>query len=104
AFFADINFAPRTYNRTTTKTGKIPLPESFSELDPDSCEHSVLVMGYDDEAKQFIFQNSWGTSWGANGFGFFPYDYITHKMFRNAHHGLVLCLSIPLILTGKLYN
>ena len=38
--------------------------------------HALLVVGYDDRAKMFKFQNSWGTTWGARGFGYFTYDYM----------------------------
>jgi C1A family cysteine protease len=42
--------------------------------------HAVLVVGYDDKKKRFRFQNSWGTDWGARGFGYFTYDYMeTHS-------------------------
>ena len=37
---------------------------------PDSCEvHSILLTGYDLDAKVFHFKNSWGKTWGKNGFG-----------------------------------
>jgi hypothetical protein len=38
--------------------------------------HAVLVVGYDDEVQRFKFQNSWGRSWGAGGYGYFPYGYM----------------------------
>jgi len=37
--------------------------------------HAVLLVGYDDNKKLFKFKNSWGTSWGVNGYGFLPYQY-----------------------------
>ena len=39
--------------------------------------HSVVIVGFDDNTKQFKFLNSWGTKWGDNGFGYLPYDYIS---------------------------
>lgn len=30
--------------------------------------HSVLIVGYDDDDQCFIVKNSWGTSWGENGY------------------------------------
>jgi len=38
--------------------------------------HVILLVGYDSETKTFIFQNSWGTNWGNNGFGTIPEKYI----------------------------
>lgn len=38
--------------------------------------HCVLLIGYDDNKRVFIFQNSWGTTWGDKGYGYLPYDYI----------------------------
>lgn len=40
--------------------------------------HSVLLVGYDDELKLIYFQNSYGKKWGNNGFGTFTYEYISN--------------------------
>ncbi|MBV8390214.1 MAG: C1 family peptidase [Mucilaginibacter sp.] len=36
--------------------------------------HAVPLIGYDDNRKAFLVQNSWGTSWGNNGFFYLPYS------------------------------
>jgi hypothetical protein len=36
--------------------------------------HSILLVGYDDQKREFKFQNSWGIKWGDRGFGYLPYD------------------------------
>lgn len=36
--------------------------------------HAVSIVGYDDTLRAFIIRNSWGTSWGENGFGYVSYD------------------------------
>jgi GNAT superfamily N-acetyltransferase len=36
--------------------------------------HCVLLVGFDDARAQFTFQNSWGATWGKNGFGYIGYE------------------------------
>jgi C1A family cysteine protease len=36
--------------------------------------HSVLLVGYNDSAAEFTFQNSCGLTWGDKGYGYIPYD------------------------------
>jgi C1A family cysteine protease len=59
--------------------GEIPFP---NPTDAVAGGHAVLAVGYDD-GKQiggskgaFLIRNSWGTGWGAGGYGWLPYDYI----------------------------
>lgn len=40
--------------------------------------HDVLIVGYSDETQLYKFRNSWGTRWGAAGYGFLPYQYAHH--------------------------
>lgn len=37
--------------------------------------HAVTMLGYDDNAGLFTFQNSWGAEWGDRGFGYLPYGF-----------------------------
>ena len=57
--------------------GIIPMP------DPDESflgGHMIYVGGgYDRHKKAFKFQNSWGTAWGQDGFGWLPFDYLTNR-------------------------
>jgi C1A family cysteine protease len=57
------------------KTGVIPLPK---EEDKVIGGHCILLTGYDDEKKLFELENSWSTSWGEEGYGSIPYDYVTN--------------------------
>jgi len=59
-------------NIYNTVKGVIPLP---TEQDSVIGGHAILIVGYNDITKQFKFKNSWGASWGVNGFGFLPYQY-----------------------------
>lgn len=38
--------------------------------------HAVLIVGYDDEQKVFMFKNSWGPQWGEQGYGFVTFDHV----------------------------
>lgn len=57
--------------------GVIPLPlpnQAFID------GHALLVAGYEDGAAadegHFILRNSWGDTWGDNGYGYLPYAYL----------------------------
>ena len=53
--------------------GKIPPPKVGES---PSGRHTILLVGYDDYAQNFIFKNSWGDEWGDFGYGLLPYSYI----------------------------
>lgn len=36
--------------------------------------HAQTIVGYNDEKRYFIIENSWGTSWGKNGICHVPYN------------------------------
>ena len=56
------------------KTGIVPMPKKSEQL---LGGHAVLCVGYNDSAKRFLVQNSWGASWGQKGFFTIPYGYLT---------------------------
>jgi C1A family cysteine protease len=43
--------------------------------------HAIATVGYDDAKQQVKFKNSWGPSWGDNGYGYFSYNYIRNYMW-----------------------
>ncbi|QKF93594.1 peptidase C1a [Fadolivirus algeromassiliense] len=55
------------------KTGVIPVPQQEEKYLGGHC---IVLCGYDDDKKVFIFRNSWGTAWGDNGYGYLPYGYV----------------------------
>lgn len=40
---------------------------------PNAGGHAMTLVGYDDRSQTFKFINSWGTEWGAKGFGYMTY-------------------------------
>jgi len=40
--------------------------------------HAITLIGYDDNIKAFKLINSWGESWGIDGYGFISYDLISN--------------------------
>jgi Papain family cysteine protease len=44
--------------------------------------HAIVIVGYDDEKRRFKFVNSWGRTWGEEGFGYLPYEYFTKYGFE----------------------
>lgn len=62
---------------------KYPLPGETTDTG-----HCVLAVGFNDTIQinngsytsvgAFYIKNSWGTSWGIDGYGWLPYDYITN--------------------------
>ncbi len=67
-------------------TGMIPFPTSGETVVGG---HAVVAIGYDDSVHirnsspravetvgALLIRNSWGTSWGAAGYGWMPYEYV----------------------------
>jgi len=65
-----------TVNNTT---GMMPYPNINTEELLGG--HAVCIVGYDDALNggRFICRNSWGTSWGNNGYFYMPYQVIQNK-------------------------
>lgn len=68
------------------KDGKIPFPSSLNRVIGG---HAVVAVGYDDgvEIKEskgaLLIRNSWGESWGIQGYGYLPYDYVLEGLARD---------------------
>lgn len=59
-----------------TGSGMMPMPNKNTEQLLGG--HAVCIVGYDDTLNggRFIVRNSWGTSWGDNGYFYMPYGVI----------------------------
>jgi C1A family cysteine protease len=55
-------------------SGHAPMPASGEAVIGG---HAVMGVGYDDSQQWFIVRNSWGTTWGLNGYFTLPYAYVT---------------------------
>lgn len=69
--------------RQAGQTGEIPVPGPREKA---TGGHAVVAVGYDDDREiageagtstgALLIRNSWGVSWGDEGYGWLPYDYI----------------------------
>ena len=72
--------------------GEIPFPAAGERV---LGGHAIMAVGYDDgkvikntaSGKQtkgaLLIRNSWGTAWGVAGYGWLPYDYVTHGLAQD---------------------
>lgn len=63
-------------SRDVASNGIVPMP---STNESSLGGHAILLVGYDDNRKLYIFRNSWGNQWGDNGYGYLPYDYVHNQ-------------------------
>lgn len=57
----------------TARTGAVALPGAAEGL---LGGHAMLAVGYDDATQRVAFRNSWGATWGDQGYGTIPYAYL----------------------------
>jgi C1A family cysteine protease len=58
--------------------GIMPVPDVNTESVQGG--HAAMYVGYDDAKSSFIVRNSWGSSWGAAGYFYMPYQIVTNGM------------------------
>ncbi|CAF3662622.1 unnamed protein product [Rotaria sp. Silwood1] len=68
------------------KNGMVPMPNPEDTSPEWIFRHAMLAVGYNDDLKKFIVRNSWGEDWGAKGYCYIPYDYMTDPNYcRDAY-------------------
>lgn len=58
--------------------GYVPMPANPNQIYGG---HAICTVGYNNKTKLIKFKNSWGTDWGANGYGYLPYDYVLNYLW-----------------------
>lgn len=53
--------------------GIVPYPANPNDIKGG---HAICCVGYDNNKELIKFKNSWGTSWGENGYGYLSYKYV----------------------------
>jgi C1A family cysteine protease len=74
------------------KPGHIPYPTDAEVAGESDWGHAIAAVGYDDKKKivntvsnksttgALLIRNSWGPTWGNNGYGWMPYDYVLNSL------------------------
>ena len=61
----------------TAQTGLVPYPNVQTEKLLGG--HALCCVGYDDTLNHFVVLNSWGNTWGDQGYCYIPYAYIANN-------------------------
>ena len=61
--------------------GDMPMPTVREQRSQPIGQHAVVAVGYDDSRRRIKVLNSWGSSWGDNGYFYMPYDFIKDPHF-----------------------
>ncbi len=64
-------------SNNVARTGYIPMPNTSAEQLRGG--HALTVVGYNDDDQHVCIQNSWGTTWGDQGYGYIPYAFISNS-------------------------
>lgn len=58
------------------RNGIVPMPTFNDEY---LGGHAMLIVGYDDRSARYTVLNSWGNTWGDDGFCYLPYGYVGNR-------------------------
>lgn len=71
------------------RKGKIPMPTPREAGREEHGGHAMLCVGYSDHDRVFIVRNSWGESWGDNGYCYMPYDYLMNGDYNSGDSWII---------------
>ncbi|MGO9480738.1 MAG: C1 family peptidase [Candidatus Kryptoniota bacterium] len=63
-------------SQQVAQTGIVDMPKPGEKV---LGGHAVLAVGYDDSQQRFMVRNSWGSSWGQQGYFTIPYEYLSDR-------------------------
>jgi C1A family cysteine protease len=78
-------------SKEVAQSGVVPMPKPGERV---LGGHAVMAVGYDDEQRNFIVRNSWGSGWGQDGYFLMPYHYL-HDPNLASDFWTVRMLSAP---------
>ncbi|MDX1904479.1 MAG: C1 family peptidase [Thermonemataceae bacterium] len=78
-----------SFDEATRNRGKVPMPKKSDNIRETHGWHAMLCVGYSDKDRMFIVRNSWGNSWGDEGYCYIPYDYVIHPEY-NGHDSWII--------------
>ena len=64
-------FLPQSFYAVAAQTGEAPVPGV--QVEPKGGGHAMLLVGYDEPAKYWIVRNSWGPTFGTDGYFRIPF-------------------------------
>ncbi|MBR4265917.1 MAG: TerB family tellurite resistance protein [Bacteroidales bacterium] len=64
------------------RRGRVPDPTRNDVGRGSHGNHAMLCVGYSDPDRMFIVRNSWGNSWGDNGYCYMSYDYLMNEDYN----------------------
>jgi C1A family cysteine protease len=67
-------------SQQVAQTGVVPMPAPGEQTVGG---HAVLVVGYDDSKSMWLVRNSWGTTWGIQGYFWMPYAYFENRQLSS---------------------
>lgn len=71
------------------RRGVVPMPSPAESSRESHGGHAMLCVGYSDPDRVFIVRNSWGTTWGDNGYCYIPYDYLMSAKFNDGDSWII---------------